>query len=127
MGNIGRLLIMAGVMAGVTLTGLAVNAQVGDPKNVQVLKGKSTKEIRDFMKTVSDGIGEKCVFCHNLKDYASDEKKNKLVGRELIKLVNDVNRQVATINKSVMSKSKLDEVNCYTCHHGSLEIVTAPK
>jgi len=118
---------MVGVAIALMLTGVSAYGQVGDPKNLQVLKGMSGKEVRDYMKGVSDGIGQKCAYCHNLKDYSSDEMKPKKVGREFIKLVKDINAQVVTINKNVMSKSKLDQVTCYTCHAGALEIATAAK
>jgi hypothetical protein len=121
------MLLAAGVAVGLLLAGASVYAQVGEPKNLQVLKGKSSKEVRDYMKTVADGLGQKCNYCHNLKDYSSDELKPKKVAREFLKMVQSINTQVATINKNVMAKSKLEEVTCYTCHQGSLEIVTAAK
>ena len=70
------------------------------PKNVQVLKDLSIKEIRTYMKAVSSGIGEKCNYCHDMKAYDKDEKKPKLVAREYLKLVNEINTQVAMINKN---------------------------
>ncbi len=94
------------------------------PKNVQVLTDLSTREIRNYMKSVSSGIGEKCVYCHNLKDYSSDEKEAKLVGRAFIKLVEQINAQVETINKDVMKKADLQPVTCYTCHAGELAIIS---
>jgi hypothetical protein len=116
--RIAQLVMMAAMIFVVS----AVQAQKA-PKNVQVLKGLSTKEIRAYMKTVSSGVGEKCNYCHNMKAYDSDENKPKLVAREYMKLVNEINTQVAMINKNIMKKSKLETVTCYTCHAGSLEIV----
>lgn len=110
------------MITAVVLAASVVQAQKA-PKNVQVLTDLSTKEIRDYMKTVSSGIGEKCNYCHNMKAYDSDELKPKLVAREYMKLVKEINTQVATINKNIMKKSKLEMVTCYTCHAGSLEIV----
>lgn len=99
-------------------------AQVGQPKNVQVLTGKSTKEIRQFMKTITSGLGVKCNFCHNMKDYASDEKEKKRIGREFLKMVAETNSQIASINRSVMKKSKLTQVSCFTCHQGDIEVLS---
>lgn len=118
-------LVMFGVAFGLVLAATSTIAQVGDPKNLQVLKGLSGKEVRDYMKSVSEGVGQKCLYCHNLKDYSSDELKPKKVAREFLKMVKDINAQTATINKTLMNKTKLDQVTCYTCHHGSLEIVTS--
>lgn len=125
MGRIISRLVMISLTFGLVLAATSSFGQVGDPKNLQVLKGLSGKEVRDYMKSVSDGVGQKCLYCHNLKDYSSDELKPKKIAREFLKMVKDVNAQVVTINKAVMNKSKLDQVTCYTCHHGSLEIVTA--
>ncbi len=115
--------IIAACFVLTVLVDASVDAQ-REPKNVQVLTDRSTREIRDFMKTVSSGIGEKCVYCHNLKDYSSDEKETKLIGREFIKLVVQINEQVAAINTNVMSKENLQPVTCYTCHAGELAIIS---
>ena len=115
--------IIAACFVLTVLVDASVDAQ-REPKNVQVLTERSTREIRDFMKTVSSGIGEKCVYCHNLKDYSSDEKETKLIGREFIKLVVQINEQVAAINTNVMSKENLQPVTCYTCHAGELAIIS---
>ena len=100
-----------------------VNAQRG-PKNVQVLTDFSSREIRTYMKSVSKGIGEKCVYCHNLKDYSSDEKHPKIIGREFIKLVEQINKQVAEIKTKVLEKETVQPVTCYTCHAGELTIIS---
>lgn len=111
------------ILAGLMITDASLYAQRGAPKNLQVIEGKSGKELRDFMKSnIASGIGEKCNFCHNMKDYASDENKNKQVAREMMKMVNEINTQVAAINRSTMKKSKPQTVTCYTCHAGSLEV-----
>ena len=115
--------IIAACFVLTVLVDASVDAQRA-PKNVQVLTDLSTREIRDFMKTVSSGIGEKCVYCHNLKDYPSDEKETKLIGREFIKLVVQLNEQVEAINTNVMSKENLQPVTCYTCHAGELAIIS---
>ncbi len=115
--------IIAACFVLTVLVDASVDAQRA-PKNVQVLTDRSTREIRDFMKTVSSGIGEKCNYCHNLKDYPSDEKETKLIGREFIKLVVQINEQVAAINANVMSKENLQSVTCYTCHAGELAIIS---
>jgi cytochrome c553 len=115
--------VIAACFVMTVLLDVSVDAQRA-PKNVQVLTDLSTREIRDYMKSVSSGIGEKCVYCHNLKDYSSDEKETKLIGREFIKLVEQVNEQVAAINKNVMNKENLQPVTCYTCHAGELAIIS---
>jgi len=115
--------VIAACFVMTVLVDATVDAQ-RPPKNVQVLTDLSTREIRDYMKTVSSGIGEKCDYCHNLKDYPSDEKETKLIGREFIRLVEQLNVQVAAINENVMNKEDLQLVTCYTCHAGELTIIS---
>lgn len=124
MGRLSYALVLSGLVTGMVMASAPAHAQVGEPKNVQVLKGKSTKEIREFMKSFTAGLGVKCDFCHNLKDYPSDEKPSKITGREFLKMMNTINQQVAAINRTAMKKQKVDQVTCYTCHHGQKEIVS---
>ncbi|MCH8010576.1 MAG: photosynthetic reaction center cytochrome c subunit [Candidatus Marinimicrobia bacterium] len=53
----------------------------------------------------------KCKFCHNIKDYSSDEKAHKTIGHEMMKMVID-------INENVMAPLKFDSISCWTCHRG---------
>lgn len=115
--------VIAACFVMTVLVDATVDAQ-RTPKNVQVLTDLSTRDIREYMKSVSSGIGEKCDYCHNLKDYASDEKETKLIGREFIRLVEQVNEQVTAINSNVMQKEDLQLVTCYTCHAGELTIIS---
>ncbi len=115
--------VIAACFVMTVLVDATVDAQ-RTPQNVQVLTELSTRDIREYMKSVSSGIGEKCDYCHNLKDYASDEKEAKLIGREFIRLVEQVNEQVTAINSNVMKKEDLQLVTCYTCHAGELTIIS---
>ena len=124
MNRLTAVLMVAAMVAGGLMIGSQSYAQVGQPKNVQVLTDKSTKEIRTYMKNLTGGLGVKCNFCHNMKDYSSDEKEKKRVAREFLKMVMETNKQIAAINRTIMKKSKLTEVTCFTCHHGDLEVQT---
>ncbi|MYI99395.1 MAG: photosynthetic reaction center cytochrome c subunit [Gemmatimonadetes bacterium] len=115
--------VIAACFVMTVLVDATVDAQ-RTPQNVQGLTDLSTRDIREYMKSVSSGIGEKCDYCHNLKDYASDEKETKLIGREFIRLVEQVNEQVTAINSNVMKKEDLQLVTCYTCHAGELTIIS---
>lgn len=81
-------------------------------KNVKVLPFTKKQDIVNYMKkTMVPGLGVKCKFCHNPLDFSSDEKENKLVAREMMKMVKG-------INFNTMSKLKFHEVSCFTCHRG---------
>ncbi len=76
------------------------------------------------MKTVTAGLGVKCNFCHDIKDYASDDNEKKRIGREFLKMVGETNQKIALINRTVMKKSKLTTVTCFTCHQGDIEVLS---
>jgi hypothetical protein len=81
-------------------------------KNVQVLSYTTKAEIMKFMKkSVTKELGVKCNYCHNIKDYASDEKEQKIVSREMM-------RMVKHINTTTMKPLGLHEVSCWVCHQG---------
>lgn len=81
-------------------------------KNVQVLSYTKKTEIMKYMKkTVAKELGVKCIFCHNIRDYSSDEKEKKVAAREMM-------RMVMHINKNTMQPMELHEVSCWVCHRG---------
>lgn len=91
-------------------------AQEGKPKselkNVTALPFTTKKEIVSYMKKViAPELGVKCKFCHNMRDYSSDEKEPKLVAREMIRMVDG-------INKNTMKKLGHRDVSCWVCHRG---------
>lgn len=96
----------------VLLLGGVVKAQ--DVKNVRVLPFKSTREIVPYMKEMAGTLGVKCNFCHNMKDKSLDEIKHKLIAREMMRMVNG-------INKDYMTPLKVDAITCWTCHRGTSE------
>ncbi len=91
-------------------------------KNIQVLKGLPDSQLFPVMNAVGDSLGVKCDYCHVRRGekyydgdwvYASDEKPQKLRGREMMKMVLEVN------------KTNFDghqKVTCFTCHRGGLTV-----
>lgn len=90
------------------------------PKNVQVLKGLTNRELGQKMREAVTGLGVQCDFCHNRKDYSSDEKKKKLTARKMFQMVQDIN------NKYLQDVVDV-KVTCYTCHQGHEEPPKPPK
>ncbi len=81
-------------------------------KNVQVLPYTKKADIMKYMKnTVTKELGVKCKYCHNLKDFSSDENEKKVAAREMMSMV-------MYINKNTMKPMKLHEVTCWVCHRG---------
>ena len=91
---------------------LAEDIKKSELKNVQVLSYTKKADIIKYMKnTVTKELGVKCKFCHNIRDYASDENEKKVAAREMM-------RMVMHINKNTMQPMGIHEVSCWVCHRG---------
>lgn len=82
-------------------------------QNVQVLTDLTVTEFIHQMTAQANWIApkEQCAYCHNLENFASDEKYQKVVARRMIQMTRDIN---------INWKSHVQEtgVTCYTCHRG---------
>lgn len=92
--------------------------------NVQVIpKTTSPVQVWGTMRNIAGGLGVTCTFCHVGRDdaelaqidFASDEKRNKLVARQMMRLVQEVNKRVDTIPGRPTPGVA---VTCTTCHRG---------
>lgn len=92
--------------------------------NVQVFaKNTSPVQVWGTMRNIAAGLGVSCTFCHVGQetaelaqiDFASDEKRNKLVARQMMRMVQEVNRRVDSIPGR---PSPGVQVTCTTCHRG---------
>lgn len=91
-------------------------------KNIQVLKGLPESQLVPVMNFMSASLGVWCTYCHVNKegkwDFASDEKPEKNTGREMIKMVQLLNKANFRGNPAV---------SCFTCHRGSTSPVRVPQ
>ncbi len=90
-------------------------------KNIQVLKGLPDPQLFLVMNFVGDSLGVHCDYCHVKGEknpqtredtwlWEKDDKREKLVGREMMRMVLELNQ----------NKFKREAVvTCYTCHRGS--------
>jgi hypothetical protein len=75
------------------------------------------------MRNLSSALGVECTFCHVGQqgaelaqiDFASDQKRNKLVARQMLRMVQEVNRRIDSIPER---PSPPVAVSCATCHRG---------
>ena len=89
------------------------------PKNLQVLKFESERELKKYMKTIGKDLGVKCTFCHDLNDKSIDTD-HKLIAREMMKMQKDLNKHYfAQIGDSLMQLDNTLQISCWTCHRGS--------
>jgi len=91
-------------------------------KNIQVLNGLPQSQLIPVMNYMGASLGVKCTFCHVNKegkwDFASDEKAEKGTAREMVKMVQGINKANFKGNPAI---------GCYTCHRGSQEPPRAPQ
>ena len=84
------------------------------PSNLKVLEYKTVEETKQHMKVISKALDVKCKFCHNLDNFASDEKNHKTISRDMMKMTKAVNMDFLTWKDA-------DKVTCWTCHRGKKE------
>lgn len=92
--------------------------------NVQVIpKTTPVMQVVGQMRNITGALGVRCQFCHVGEEgqplsefnFASDEKKTKVTARQMMRMVEEVNRRLDTIPSHSMPHV---EVNCRTCHRG---------
>jgi tetratricopeptide (TPR) repeat protein len=107
------------------------------PKNLQVLpKDTPRNEVTAIMRQFTAALGVNCAHCHSEAaqqppadaagrggrgggpqlDYALDDKENKRVAREMLKMVADINGKY--LPAAGRTSTDLTRVTCETCHHG---------
>jgi len=91
-------------------------------KNIQVLTGLPASQLIPVMNYMGSSLGVKCTYCHVRKDekwdFVSDEKPEKGTAREMIKMVQGINKGSFKGNPAI---------GCFTCHRGSSSPVRVPQ
>jgi photosynthetic reaction center cytochrome c subunit len=85
--------------------------------NVQVLKDIPSDQLIPSMRYITAALGVSCDFCHDTKNFMSDDKPEKKTARNMMTMM-------LTINKDNFNGRR--EVTCYTCHHGSSKAANIP-
>ena len=100
-------------------------------KNLKVLpKTISRANLLATMKSFSQSLGVRCTYCHvgednqplSAMDFASDKKANKAIARDMLRLVNRLNRR----DLPAIGGLSEPRITCYTCHRGSKEPARTP-
>tara|TARA_A100001037_G_C14625013_1_gene403224 strand:+ start:99 stop:458 length:360 start_codon:yes stop_codon:yes gene_type:complete len=104
---------MKKLLFGLVLVFLKQSLPAQDLKNLKVLPFKTKKETMAYMKKIiAPSVGEKCSFCHNTRNFASDDNEKKKITREMIIMTQNM-------NKDTMKKLDYKPITCWTCHRGS--------
>jgi hypothetical protein len=86
------------------------------PTNLKIL---TIDDMRSgAMMKFTQALGVKCDHCHVGNDRASDDNPKKLIARNMIQMVKDINAKFPDASKTY--------VTCYTCHNGHVTPMTAP-
>jgi hypothetical protein len=89
-------------------------------KNMQIFRGMPAKLLLNVMdKGWSKALGVSCGHCHNTNDFASDEKPQKQIAREMYKMTGKINTDYLEKIKNLQSVKPI--VNCTTCHRGEVK------
>ncbi len=98
--------------------------------NLKVLpKNISDKQLDSVMGNFSISLGVRCNFCHARKadstkrglDFASDNKDEKNIARNMYKMTAYLNANYFNWNNSTRPDT-IHYVVCYTCHRGNHEV-----
>ena len=88
-------------------------------KNLKVLDPKiEESELKVLMKGYAKGLGVKCTFCHVRDAYHKDDKKHKLVAREMIIMTASIQED---LKKTFPKKDVSEKFNCVVCHAGNAD------
>lgn len=97
-------------------------------RNLKVLpKNISHDDLDAIMDDFKAALGVKCNFCHSPRkddpkkmDFASDEKPEKEVARNMMRMTNKINKKFFHFKtgKDAEGKVAVAPINCMTCHNG---------
>src|SRR5262245_59919425 len=95
--------------------------------NVKVIP-KSTPVIQvvGMMRNFAGSLGVRCQFCNigqegqplSTFDFAKDEKRTKLTARQMMRMVEEINRRIDTLPHDHAQPHDSLRVTCMTCHRG---------
>lgn len=85
--------------------------------DVQVLKDLPGDQLMPAMRYITVALGVGCDHCHDVKNFASDDKPEKAQARNMMKMMFAINAENFGGHR---------EITCYTCHHGAAKAASIP-
>ncbi|HXS10121.1 MAG TPA: c-type cytochrome [Candidatus Krumholzibacteria bacterium] len=117
---------LAVICAALVLAATSASAQIPDKfTNLKVLPKDTPKpELVKIMRGFAGDLGVRCGHCHYAKNpedfssfnFASDQKPEKEVARNMMRMAMDINK---TLDKDFKDTPDHLKVSCFTCHHGN--------
>lgn len=89
-------------------------------QNIKMLKKVPAGRLLRIMEMgYCNSLGVTCTHCHNSADWASEEKPQKQITRDMAAMVGKINNELL---KGIPNlKSDNPTVNCTTCHRGEVK------
>ena len=115
-----------------TFAGVGTTFQPGEgddltKDNLKVIPKSISKENLEVLMTrYAKEVGVQCTYCHvteksglrvTRQDFATDEKPEKKIAREMMKMMNKINQKYFGVKNTYDVLLKLP-VSCKTCHRG---------
>jgi len=87
-------------------------------ENVKILTTNvSAGNLVQAMNFYGTALGVSCAHCHDVSRFAADDKPQKRIARDMMRMNGIVNAQLKDI---AGLRSATASVNCVTCHRGQL-------
>jgi hypothetical protein len=89
-------------------------------KNIRTFKGQGSIPVKHLLAVMDywgEALSVNCTYCHNSKNWASDELKDKRIARDMYHMRDVINKEILPQMKDLNASTS--RVNCTTCHHGS--------
>jgi len=88
--------------------------------NIETFQRLPADRLLRIMETgFSKSLVVNCTHCHNPNDWASEEKPQKQIAREMMAMVGKINGELLSSIGNLKSDSPT--VNCTTCHRGQVK------
>lgn len=119
-----KIKVIAGLALFVFIGIAAVKQPVGNDKfkNLQVLPKNITEDSLDkIMDGFTTDLGVDCKYCHKRDKkadtliYESDNKSEKEIARNMMRMTMDLNKKYFQFNETVKAE-QVQAVTCFTCH-----------
>lgn len=88
-------------------------------KNIKLFKGRPAEQVIGIMQNGwSKALGVSCNHCHNVNDWASEEKHDHGIARDMVAMVEKVNTEIIATMPAYATKERKPRIGCTTCHRG---------
>lgn len=89
-------------------------------ENIQILNNVPAGRLLSIMEFgYAKSLGVTCTHCHDTSAWSSDKKTEKVITREMSKMVGQINRDLLANINALGDRTAI--VNCTTCHRGQVK------